>query len=76
MALTLNEIENESLKLSLHERAILAEHLIESIEPGDNIVSEELWVEEAEKRYQAYRAGKIKGKLADKVFKQAYERFK
>jgi len=76
MALTLNEIENESLKLSLHERAILAEHLIESIEPGDNTVSEELWVEEAEKRYQAYRAGRIKGKPADKVFKQAYERFK
>ncbi len=76
MALTLNEIEDESLKLSLHERAILVEHLIESIDPGDNSDFEKLWVEEAEERYQAYRAGKFKGKPADKVFKQAYERFK
>ncbi len=76
MPLTLTELENESLKLSTRERAALAEHLLESICSGDDNDSEKYWIEEAEKRYQAYRAGKIKGKPADKVFEDAYKKFK
>lgn len=76
MALTLTELENESLKLSTKERAELAEHLLESIDSGGENDSEKYWIEEAEKRYQAYRAGKIKGKPADRVFKDAYKKFK
>lgn len=76
MPLTLTDLENESLKLSTKERAALAEHLLESICPWDDNDSEKHWFEKAEKRYQAYRAGKIKGKPAGKVFEDAYTKFK
>ena len=76
MPLTLTELENESLKLSTKERAALAEHLLESVDSGDENDSEKYWIEEAEKRYQAYRTGKIKGRSADKVFEDAYKKFK
>ncbi|MFQ5900318.1 MAG: addiction module protein [Thermodesulfobacteriota bacterium] len=78
MSLTLNRIEKESLQLPLEDRAILAEHLLESLdlESDKDVNSEKEWIEEAEKRYQAYRAGKIKGKSADLVFEEAYDKFK
>ena len=78
MPLTFTEIEKESLKLPLVDRAKLAEHLLESLDlkSDKDVNSENEWIEEAEKRYQAYRAGKVKGKSADLVFEEAYAKFK
>lgn len=57
------------MELSRQERAILAEHLLATLDPGDDVDAEELWLQEAEKRYTEYRAGKIGSKPAEQVFK-------
>ena len=74
MSLKVKEIEEEALRLPSHERAQLAERLIHSLDEEDP-EAEKLWVEEAERRYQAYKEGKVKTKSADLVFKEARSNF-
>ncbi len=73
MSLALKE---KVLKLPLKERAILAEHLIRSIENINDSENECLWVKEAERRYQAYKKGNIKSRPAEEVLKSALKRIK
>jgi hypothetical protein len=45
----LSEIENDAMELSRHDRALLAKHLLATLDPGDDADVEELWIEEAER---------------------------
>jgi putative addiction module component (TIGR02574 family) len=76
MPMKVKEIEEEALRLSSHERALLAEHLIGSLEPDDEPEAERYWIEEAERRYQEYKAGKVKTIPAEQVFKDARMKLK
>ena len=67
----IKEIEEEALRLPPHERAQLAERLINSLDEEENQETERLWLEEAERRYQEYKEGKVKTKPAELVFKEA-----
>jgi putative addiction module component (TIGR02574 family) len=67
----IEEIKEEILKLPSNERAQLAEHLIRSLDKEEDPEAERLWVEEAERRYQEYKQGKVRTKPADAVFKEA-----
>lgn len=49
------ELESEAKHLSIRERARLVRNLIATLEPGEDVDAEEEWVQEAERRYQAYR---------------------
>jgi putative addiction module component (TIGR02574 family) len=71
MARTLSEIESEAMQLSRQERATLIEHLIASLDVGEDVEAEELWLQEAERRYEEYRAGRIASKPAAQVFADA-----
>jgi len=71
MPMKVKEIEEEALRLSSHERALLVEHLIGSLEPDEDPDAERSWIEEAERRYQNYKAGKVKTISAEQVFKDA-----
>jgi len=71
MARTLSEIESEAMQLSRQERATLIEHLIVSLDVGEDVEAEELWLQEAERRYEEYRAGRITSKPAAQVFADA-----
>ncbi len=75
MAKTLSDVENDAKQLSLEDRALLVEQLLTTLDPGEDVDAEELWLQEAEKRYQNYRLGKIAGKSAEQVFKGALKRF-
>jgi putative addiction module component (TIGR02574 family) len=72
----IHQIEKEALRLSSHERALLVEHLIGSLEPDDDPDAERQWIEEAERRYQEYKTGKAKTKPAEQVFKDARMKLK
>ena len=71
MPLKAKEIEEEALRLPSHERAQLAEHLINSLDEEEDPQADKLWLEEAERRYQEYKEGKVKAKPAGLVFKDA-----
>ncbi len=72
----LKEFESEALSLPLKERAILAEHLIESLDAVEDPENERLWVEEAERRYQEYKRGNIPARESEDVFRDASARLK
>lgn len=67
----IEEIEEKASLLSSQERALLAEHLIHSLDEEEDIETERLWIEEAERRYREYKQGKVKVKPAALVFKEA-----
>lgn len=54
------EIKKNALKLNVLDRAHLAETLLDSLDKTDQEI-EKLWVLESEKRYKAYKKGRIKG---------------
>lgn len=74
MPLKIEKIEKEVLKLTSHERAMLAERLISSLDAKEDPEAERLWIGEAERRYKEYKEGKVKAKSADMVFKEARSR--
>jgi putative addiction module component (TIGR02574 family) len=76
MPMKVQEIEKEALQLSSHERALLAEHLIGSLETETDPEAERSWIEEAERRYQDYKSGKVKTISAEQVFKDARMKLK
>ena len=67
MARKLTQVERDAMLLSRQERALLVDSLIATLDPGDEIDAEELWVQETERRYQEYRAGRIASKPATQV---------
>ena len=71
MARKLAEIQKEALQLPEKERARLAEELLQSLAPGEDVDAEEEWLQEAERRYRAYREGKMGARSAHEVLSDA-----
>jgi len=76
MSKSVTELEQEARHLPTQDRALLAQHLIASIDPGEDVDAEAAWLEEAERRYQAYRQGKLTAKPADQVFREVKSQLK
>ena len=72
MSADLKKIEEEAFSLPAPERAHLAMSLIESLDNQEDANAEALWLEEAERRYQAYRDCTIQGRSADNVYRYAF----
>jgi putative addiction module component (TIGR02574 family) len=63
------EIIESALKLSPPEKLLIVESILRSLdEPNKEI--ENIWIEEAEKRLQAYRDGKLEGIPMEDIFKK------
>jgi putative addiction module component (TIGR02574 family) len=71
LLLKIKEIEEKALRLTSSERALLVEHLMSSLDEEEDPEAKRLWIEEAECRYKEYKQGKIQGKSAELVFKEA-----
>lgn len=52
MTLTLEQLESAVLELSEPERARLVERLLSSLQPQGDTAVEQVWAEEAERRYE------------------------
>ena len=76
MSKSVAELEQEARHLPTQDRALLAQHLIASIDPGEDLDAEAAWLEEAERRYQAYRKGKLTAKPVDQVFREIKSQLK
>lgn len=62
------ELLDEAMKLKPEERLTLVEGLIKSLDEPDKKL-DEIWAEEAEKRLNAYRNGKLEGVPMEEIFK-------
>ena len=71
MSPELKEFETQALKLESQDRAILAEHLIASLDDLDIAENERLWLEEADRRYREYKKGTITARSAEDVLREA-----
>ena len=71
MARTLADIEKEILNLSETDRATLAKHLIETLDMDMNENVEQVWLQEAEKRYEQYKSGKLQALPAQDALQEA-----
>ena len=76
MAKRKDELEVEVLELPADERADLARRLIESLEETAVGDFEAEWIEEAERRYAAYRQGLTNSRPGQEVFREAKARLK
>ena len=61
------ECEAEAMKLPPAERATLAERLIASLDEISDDQTEQLWLNEADRRYLEYKRGTISSRPAEAV---------
>ena len=71
MPMAMQKIESETLSLGIHSRASLVGKLLLSLDEPTVSEVERLWLDEAERRLDDYRAGKVRGIPGNDVFKRA-----
>lgn len=77
MNLTVEQIAEEALALPSEARALLADRLVESLDPAEDGYAHQLWMAEARRRRDEVRSGKaatIPGDVALEQVKQAFAR--
>ena len=57
MTTDIETFEAEALTLPVTQRAVLAQHLLASLDDIDEQENERLWLDEANRRYNAYKSG-------------------
>ena len=72
MTMTLDDLEAEALQLPAHLRARLAETLISSLDEEAEL--EQVWADEAERRYRELVADAVSSTPAAEVFAKARSR--
>lgn len=68
MSRDVKDIIAEALDLPLTARAELASQLLDSLDNLSDEENDQLWAEEAERRFAEYKAGNIQTVPADEVF--------
>jgi putative addiction module component (TIGR02574 family) len=71
MPMAMQKIESEALNLDMHSRAHLVGKLLLSLDEPTVSEVERLWLDEAERRLDDYRTGKVQGIPGNEVFKRA-----
>jgi Putative addiction module component len=75
MAIRVEDIAGEALALPSEARALLADRLVESLDPAEDGYTRELWGTEAQRRLQEMRSGAlttIKGDEAIALLRESY----
>ena len=60
MKLTVEQVAAATLKLPSEARALLADRLVESLDPAEDGYIRQLWVAEAKRRRDEVRSGRVK----------------
>lgn len=76
MSRDIKQIAAEALELPLTARAELASQLLASLDDLSEEENEQLWAQEAERRYAEYKAGRIDAVSAEEVFARLRSRKK
>ncbi|MFZ2448146.1 MAG: addiction module protein [Syntrophobacteraceae bacterium] len=67
MTKLVREIEKKAGRLSAEERELLAERLLATVSGAPQTDVDEVWVEEAERRYSEWKAGRTKVVAAEQA---------
>ena len=67
MLTELKEIEKKALALPKAEKEVLIKNLINRLQDSTLSEIDQAWIEEAERRYESYKAGITKGIPADQI---------
>lgn len=76
MEMAFEELEKQARSLSTEEKATLARILIEELDTASDAGAERLWLEEAQRRYDAFLNGELEARSGDEVMQRAYERIR
>lgn len=70
MQTTVEQIAEEALALPSEARALLADRLVESLDPAEDGYIHQLWVKKARRRIDEVRSGSVAPIPGDAVFAQ------
>jgi hypothetical protein len=76
MSTHFDDIEKQARSLPLEEKAALARVLIEELDAVVDANAEQLWIDEAQRRYDAYLKGELEALPGDDVMARARSRIK
>jgi hypothetical protein len=76
MSAQFDDIERQARSLPLKEKAALARVLIEELDTSIDADAERLWLDEAQRRYDAYLKGELEAFPGDDVMARARSRIK
>jgi hypothetical protein len=76
MSTLFDELERQARALTPQEKANLAHILIEELDPAVEAGVEQVWIEEAQRRYDAYLKGELEASLGEVVMQRARNRLK
>lgn len=70
MLMTVEQIAEEALALPSEARALLADRLVESLDPAEDGLIRQVWMREARRRIDEVRSGEVKTIPAEDAFAQ------
>ena len=76
MSTHFDDIERQARALPLKEKAALASILINELDLSVDADAEQLWIDEAQRRYDAYLNGELEALAGDDVMAEARSRIK
>jgi putative addiction module component (TIGR02574 family) len=74
MSALLDDLQKQARGLTPREKVTLARMLIEQLDPSLDVEVEELWIAEAQRRYQAFLNGELQALPGDDVMTRARNR--
>ena len=74
MGMAFEELEKQARSLSTEENAMLARILIEALDTAIDPNAEQLWLEEAQRRYDAFLRGELEARPGDEVMRRVGDR--
>lgn len=75
MYLTVEQIAEEALALPSEARALLADRLVESLDPAEDGYVHQLWLAEARRRRDDVRSGRTRTISGDEALAQVRQTF-
>ena len=76
MSMAFEELEKHARALTVEEKAALARILIEELDTAIDPNAEQLWLEEAQRRYEAFLRGELEARPGDEVMQRARDRLR
>jgi hypothetical protein len=76
MSTLFDEVEKQARSLTPQEKASLARILIEELDPTIDPGVEQVWIQEAQRRYDAFLKGELEARPGEAVMARARNRLK